>query len=114
MMRRYRLPEWPAAASGTVMCVSRLQSFDGSGHHRGRSVEVRIADTQDDYVFATLLRCARQGVCLPCISAFTADPINQGRKLHWCVYSLLQREMIHDRCWYARRPKAWSGSQPLF
>jgi len=86
----YRLAYRASPGSGAVVRVARLQPFDSLGNDSRRRIEVRVADTEDDHVFAAVAGSQSRVVCQPCISTFSADALYQRRKLHLLVVMRLR------------------------
>ena len=67
------------------VCIAsddRPQPLDGLLNDRLRRVQIGIANTQDNYVFAAIAGGAGFVVCQPGVSAFPTDSLYERRELH--------------------------------
>ena len=64
------------------MKITRSQPLNRLVNHGGRCVQIRIANTQNNHVFAAIARGTGFVVCQPGIGAFTTDSLYERRELH--------------------------------
>ncbi len=74
---RDRLAQVLPSGRRRVMRVAAAQSLDGPFQYRRRRLEIRIADAQQDHIFAALLGHARGVVNDPGIRAVARDSLDQ-------------------------------------
>jgi len=77
-----RLPNFPSAGSRAVVRVTGLYALNRFGYYSRRRLQIGVAYTQNDDVFAAIARCRRLVVGHPGVGAFTADPFDKWRELH--------------------------------
>src|SRR4051812_15045184 len=70
------------SSRGAVVGVTTPQPLDRLVNDGGRSVQVRIANTENNDVRAAIARSARFIVCQPGVGAFTSDSLYERRELH--------------------------------
>ena len=77
-----RLAQGGTPRGRRVVRVAGAQARDGTFQHRGRRFQIRIADTQQEHVFAAFPRKARLVVGSPGVRAIAADARHEGGKFH--------------------------------